>query len=50
MTRIALRCQAINTLVEKLGNVNQLPSTMAAWSPDVVFGLVWLCFLLRMRS
>lgn len=47
---IALGYQAINTLFEKLGNVNQLPPTMAAWSPDVVFGLVGLYFLLRMRS
>ena len=47
---IALGYQAVNTLFEKLGNVNQLPPTMAAWSPDVVFGLVGLYFLLRMRS
>lgn len=47
---IALAYQAVNTLFEKLGNVNQLPPTMAAWSPDVVFGLVGLYFLLRMRS
>ncbi len=47
---IALSYLAVNTLFEKLGNVNQLPPTMAAWSPDVVFGLVGLYFLLRMRS
>ncbi|HEV2444701.1 MAG TPA: LptF/LptG family permease [Candidatus Sulfopaludibacter sp.] len=47
---IALVYQALNTLFEKLGNVNQLPPSMAAWSPDVVFGLVGLYFLLRMRS
>jgi LPS export ABC transporter permease LptG/LPS export ABC transporter permease LptF len=47
---IALSYQAVNTLFEKLGNVNLLPPTMAAWSPDVIFGLVGLYFLLRMRS
>ncbi len=47
---IAMGYQAVNTLFEKLGNVNQLPPTMAAWSPDVVFALLGLYFLLRMRS
>jgi lipopolysaccharide export LptBFGC system permease protein LptF len=30
--------------------VNLLPPTMAAWSPDVIFGLAGLYLLLRMRS
>ena len=37
-------------LFEKIGNVNLLPPTMAAWSPDVVFGLAGMYLLLRMRS
>lgn len=47
---IAMSYQAVNTLFEKLGNVNLLPAAMAAWSPDVVFALLGLYFLLRMRS
>jgi LPS export ABC transporter permease LptG/LPS export ABC transporter permease LptF len=47
---IAMSYQAVNTLFEKLGNVNQLPPSMAAWSPDVVFALVGMYFMLRMRS
>jgi lipopolysaccharide export LptBFGC system permease protein LptF len=27
-------------LFEALGNVSQLPAALAAWAPDVLFGLV----------
>jgi lipopolysaccharide export LptBFGC system permease protein LptF len=30
--------------------VNQLPPELAAWSPDVLFALMGLYLLLRMRS
>ena len=34
----------------RLGEVSQLPPAMAAWSPDVVFALLGVYLLLRMRS
>ena len=37
------------TLV-KIGNANQLPPGVAAWSPDVLFALAGGYLLLRMRS
>ena len=37
----------INDLFEGLGNVNYLPALMAAWSSDVLFGLVGCYLLLR---
>jgi lipopolysaccharide export LptBFGC system permease protein LptF len=40
----------ISSLFEKIGELNQLPPAMAAWAPDVVFGLAGLYFLLRMKS
>lgn len=47
---IAIAYLAINPLFEKLGDVRLLPPTMAAWSPDVLFGLVGVYLFLRMRS
>ena len=37
-------------LFEKVGDVGLLPPAMAAWSPDVLFSLMGLYLLLRMRS
>ena len=34
----------------KLGDVGALPPALAAWSPNVLFGLAALYFLLRMRT
>ena len=47
---IAVVYRGIGTLFEKIGDVNQLPPALAAWSPDVVFSLAGLYLLLRMRS
>jgi len=47
---IGLAYKTINPLFEKLGDVRLLPPTMAAWSPDVLFGLVGIYLFLRMRS
>ncbi|MBZ5612206.1 MAG: LptF/LptG family permease, partial [Acidobacteriia bacterium] len=47
---IAVAYWGIGTLFEKIGEVNQLPPAMAAWAPDVVFGLAGVYLLLRMRS
>jgi LPS export ABC transporter permease LptG len=35
---------------EQIGNLGQLPPQVAAWSPDVMFGLAGLYFLARMRT
>jgi len=40
----------IDPLFQKMGEVNQLGPAVAAWSPDVVFALMGLYLLLRMRS
>jgi LPS export ABC transporter permease LptF/LPS export ABC transporter permease LptG len=41
---------SIDQFFEQLGNLNELPPPLAAWSPDVVFSLVGLYFLARMRT
>jgi lipopolysaccharide export LptBFGC system permease protein LptF len=40
----------VRNIAEQVGNLSQLSPKMAAWSPDVVFALVGLYFLVRMRS
>jgi LPS export ABC transporter permease LptG len=40
----------IGTLFEQIGNLNQLPPAMAAWSPDVIFALAGLYFMARMKT
>ncbi|MGB9456085.1 MAG: LptF/LptG family permease [Bryobacteraceae bacterium] len=47
---IGVAYKGVGILFEKIGDVNLLPATMAAWSPDVMFGLAGLYLLLRMRS
>jgi len=47
---IGVAYKGLGILFEKIGDVNLLPPTMAAWSPDVMFGLAGLYLLLRMRS
>ena len=47
---IGVAYKGLGILFEKIGDVNLLPPTMAAWSPDVIFGLAGLYLLLRMRS
>ena len=47
---IALSYWGTSKIFEKVGELNQLPPAMAAWAPDVVFGMVGVYFLLRMRS
>ncbi|MHB1673389.1 MAG: LptF/LptG family permease [Acidobacteriaceae bacterium] len=37
-------------LFEAMGNVNTLPAVLAAWSPDLMFGLVGGYLLLRTRT
>ncbi|MBC7924241.1 MAG: LptF/LptG family permease [Bryobacteraceae bacterium] len=47
---IGIAYLVISQLFEQVGNVNQLPATLAAWSPDAVFTLTGLYFLARMRT
>jgi len=47
---IGVGYKGIGILFEKIGDVNLLPPTLAAWSPDVIFGLAGMYLLLRMRS
>jgi LPS export ABC transporter permease LptG len=41
---------SVGTLFEQIGNLNQLPPAMAAWSPDILFVLCGLYFMTRMRT
>ena len=44
---VALAYWVVNGLFEAMGGVNYLPAVMAAWSSDVLFGLVGGYLLLR---
>src|SRR5271154_317874 len=47
---IAIAYWSVGQLFEQVGNLNQLPPQIAAWSPDVIFSLAGLYFLARMRT
>jgi LPS export ABC transporter permease LptG len=47
---IAIAYWAVSQLFEQVGNINQLPAVLAAWSPDAVFSLAGLYFLARVRT
>jgi lipopolysaccharide export LptBFGC system permease protein LptF len=47
---IAIFYWGISIFFQKIGEVNQLPPAMAAWSPDAVFALGGLYLMTRMRS
>lgn len=47
---IAIAYWALSQLFEQVGNINQLPASLAAWSPDAMFSLAGLYFLARMRT
>jgi lipopolysaccharide export LptBFGC system permease protein LptF len=40
----------VQRVAEQVGSLSQLSPKMAAWSPDIVFALVGLYFLVRIRS
>jgi LPS export ABC transporter permease LptG/LPS export ABC transporter permease LptF len=44
---VALSYFVVNGLFEAMGNVNYLPAALAAWSPDILFGLTGGYLLLR---
>ena len=47
---IAIAYWSINTIFEQIGDLNQLPPAMAAWSPDAIFLLAGLYLMARMRT
>ncbi len=47
---IAMAYWAIGKLFEQLGDINLLPATVAAWSPDFLFAMAGLYFFTRMRT
>jgi LPS export ABC transporter permease LptG/LPS export ABC transporter permease LptF len=47
---VAIAYWGLGQLFEQIGNVNQLPPSVAAWAPDAVFALAGTYLLLRMRS
>jgi len=47
---IAIVYWASTSLFEAMGNLSQLPPVVAAWSPDVLFGLGGVYLFLRVRT
>lgn len=47
---IAIAYWSVNTVFEQIGDLNQLPPAMAAWSPDVIFLLAGLYLMARMKT
>jgi LPS export ABC transporter permease LptG/LPS export ABC transporter permease LptF len=47
---IAIAYWTVGTLFEQVGDMNQLPAVMAAWSPDVIFSFAGLYFMARMKT
>lgn len=47
---IAIVYWSVSSLFEAMGNLSQLPPIVAAWSPDVLFGLGGVYLLLRVRT
>ena len=47
---IAIAYWTIGKIFEQLGDVNLLPATLAAWSPDLIFAFAGMFFFARMRT
>ncbi len=47
---IAIVYWSTSSLFEAMGNLSQLPPAMAAWSPDILFGLAGTYLLLRIKT
>jgi LPS export ABC transporter permease LptG/LPS export ABC transporter permease LptF len=47
---VAIAYWAISGFFEQIGNVGQLPASMAAWSPDALFTLIGAWLLARLRT
>jgi lipopolysaccharide export LptBFGC system permease protein LptF len=49
-TGIAIIYWSTSSLFEAMGNLNQLPAAMAAWWPDILFGLAGTYLILRIKG
>jgi LPS export ABC transporter permease LptG/LPS export ABC transporter permease LptF len=47
---IAVAFWSVSSLFQAMGNLNQLPPSVAAWTPDVLFGMGGAYLLLRVRT
>ena len=47
---ISIAYGSIDKLFEQVGNLNQLPASVAAWAPAGVFTLAAMYFFARLRS
>jgi LPS export ABC transporter permease LptG/LPS export ABC transporter permease LptF len=47
---IAIAYWSVDKVCEQLGDVNLLPATLAAWSPDILFAMAGLYFFTRLRT
>ncbi len=47
---IAIVYWSVSSLFEAMGNLSQLPPIVAAWSPDLLFGLAGAYLLLRVKT
>ena len=47
---IAIAYWSLGTVFEQIGNLNQLPPVMAAWSPDLIFMLAGFYLMSRMKT
>jgi LPS export ABC transporter permease LptG/LPS export ABC transporter permease LptF len=47
---IAIAYWTVSTVFDQVGDLNQLPAMMAAWSPDIVFSLAGLYLMARMKT
>lgn len=47
---IAVVYWTVSSLFEAMGNVSQLPPTLAAWSPNLIFGLTGIYLLLKVPT
>jgi LPS export ABC transporter permease LptF/LPS export ABC transporter permease LptG len=47
---IAVAYWALGQLFEQIGSINQLPASLAAWSPDAIFSLAGVYLMTRMRT
>jgi lipopolysaccharide export LptBFGC system permease protein LptF len=47
---VAIVYWSVSSLFEAMGNLNQLPPAVAAWSPDVLFSLAGIYLLMRIKT
>ena len=47
---IAIAYWSLETVFEQVGDLNQLPPAMAAWSPDIIFLLTGFWLMARMKT